>query len=97
MHNHTAQYSSEKASMIKMFILNTYPYLEDFLFFLAITTITITITIHTLMMNTIAMTVPVIAGIEDGFEDNDDPVAADNCITIKITCGNSLNECSCMF
>ena len=34
------------------------------------------------------MMVPVIAGIEDELEDNDDPVAADNCITIRITCSN---------
>ena len=80
-----------------MFILNTYPYLEDFLFFLAIMTITITITMHTLMMNTTAMIVPVIAGIEDGLEDNDDPVAADDCITIRITCGSSLMNAAVCF
>ena len=44
------------------------------------------------MMNTTEMTVPVIAGIEDELEDNDDPVAADICITMRITC-HSLAVC----
>ena len=60
--------------------------MEDFLlFFLAIIT---TITIHVILIMTTMMTVPVTAGTEEEaeLEEEDAPVMADDCITIKFNC-----------
>ena len=48
-----------------------------------------------MMSITAAMTVPIITGIEDKLEDNDDPVVEDNCIPIKITCNSLMNTAVC--